>query len=209
AGSQDTGLLALVARAGSNICLEIVVLDRCATPLEACQRLARSWSLPIKTVRVDLMNLDMYEDFDLVLLHFTLHYIPTDRQLDVLGRLRRALRSTGRLLLLFNVGQAIAGELVSEHRDGYADWVLNELERLAVPLPESREAFHARLRSHAQKRERREGTFSDPKQVHELLASAGYTVWDSLETPVTVIEPLQRFLSKIHKRRFLVVAHPQ
>jgi SAM-dependent methyltransferase len=124
AGSQDTGLLGLVARAGSNAFPEIVVLDRCATPLEACQRLARSWSLPIKTVHADLMNLDMCEDFELVLLHFTLHYIPADRQVEVLGRLRHALRPTGRLLLLVNVGQAISGALVSEHRDGYADWVL-------------------------------------------------------------------------------------
>src|SRR5437588_1188807 len=46
AGSQDTGLLALVARTAGTNAIEITILDRCASPLESCRGLAKAWSLP-------------------------------------------------------------------------------------------------------------------------------------------------------------------
>ena len=39
AGAADTGLLALTARAGGTQRPDIAVLDRCATPIEACRRM--------------------------------------------------------------------------------------------------------------------------------------------------------------------------
>src|SRR6266853_5198646 len=57
AGAADTGLPALVARAGAGHDPDIVVLDRCRTPLELCGRLGRS--LRIATVHEDLRDLDM------------------------------------------------------------------------------------------------------------------------------------------------------
>ena len=43
AGSQDTGVLALVARAGAKHDANITVLDICETPLELCRRFAAQW----------------------------------------------------------------------------------------------------------------------------------------------------------------------
>ena len=93
AGSQDTGLLALIARACGASDPDIVILNRCPLPLESCRRLARSWSLPIGTMHEDLMNLDTCDRFDMILVHDTLQYIPIDRRVDVLARLRQALAS--------------------------------------------------------------------------------------------------------------------
>src|SRR5258706_2553995 len=59
AGSQDTGLLALVARAGADHEIDITVLDICETPLELCRAFARQWSLPITTIGQDLLDLDI------------------------------------------------------------------------------------------------------------------------------------------------------
>ena len=71
AGSQDAGLLALVARAKMRAGAEhpsgITVLDICETPLELCRRLAGRWSLPIETIREDLAELSRARRFDLVL----------------------------------------------------------------------------------------------------------------------------------------------
>src|SRR6476659_3989475 len=69
AGSADTGLLALVARAGADQGAEIVVLDICETPLEFCRRLASQWSMQIETRRQDLLELEDRREFDLVLIH--------------------------------------------------------------------------------------------------------------------------------------------
>src|SRR6185503_13048921 len=66
AGAQDTGLLTLVARAGGGHDLNIVVLDICETPLQLCRRLAAQWSLPVETIRQDLIGLDFEGRFDLV-----------------------------------------------------------------------------------------------------------------------------------------------
>jgi hypothetical protein len=206
AGSQDTGLLAFVARAAGTATIEITVVDRCASPLESCRGLAQAWSLPIETMHQDLMNLEVKNIFDLVLVHGTLHYIPPDRRIDVLIRLRQALRTAGVLVLLFNTGSRIVGEASSEGREYYATWVIEELQRVGVPLPEERETFAARLRVHAENRERREGTFGRPEEVHELLAKSGFDVRQCFEIGVKLANPVQGFVSKLSKRRFLTVA---
>src|SRR4051812_43068932 len=95
AGAQDTGLLALVARAGADLEPDIAVLDICETPLKLCERLAGTWTLPIEIIRQDLYGLDIERRFDLVLVHGTLNFIAADRQAEVLRRLQRAMRPGG------------------------------------------------------------------------------------------------------------------
>jgi hypothetical protein len=206
AGSADTGLMARVARAGGPIHLDITVLDRCPTPLESCRRLAATWSLPITTVHKDLTELDLQHRFDIVLVHETLPFISSDHLVDVLVRLRRALRSRGVLVLLVKTGRRIAGDLASDSRDGYAEWAIRELERLSVPLPEERDTFAARLRVHAQNRESREGAFSTIDEVNALLKAAGFVISQSLEISIKLADRMQQFVTKSTQRRFVVVA---
>jgi hypothetical protein len=78
AGTQDTGLLSLVARAASKRDANIIVLDRCETPLEMCRRLSTRWGLPITTIHQDLRDLNIRDRFDLVLLHHTLQFVSTE-----------------------------------------------------------------------------------------------------------------------------------
>jgi SAM-dependent methyltransferase len=205
AGAADTGLLALVARAGAGHPLDIVVLDRCDTPLELCRRLAQSWSLPITTWHEDLDGLDRPGMFDIVLVYGTLHFIAPDRRAEVLARMRRALRADGRLVLRVNASRRIEGDLTEEGRDGYADWVPEELSRIGVPLPEPLEAFRERLRLHAMSREHREGAFGNPEEIRALLAGAGLVASEWLELGVKLSTPVQEFVAKTGKRRFLAI----
>lgn len=181
AGAADTGLLALTARAGGTHCPDIAVLDRCATRLEACRLLAARWGLPIETMQADMTELDPPARFDVVLVHGTLHFIPTDRRADALARLRRAMRPDGRLVLRFNAGGARVRALAPADLDRYADRVLDALGRLAVPLPEEREALRARLRTYAQFREERDGTLGDPADIRAALTRSGFAVRDWCE----------------------------
>jgi SAM-dependent methyltransferase len=206
AGSQDTGLLALVARAAGTNAIEMTVLDRCASPLESCRGLAKAWSLPIETTQQDLMDLEVRNRFDLVLVHGTLHYIPPDQRVDVLVRLRRALSPAGVLVLLFNTGNRVQSALPTEGRSSYARWVIEELQRIGVPLPEEAEAFATRLCVHADNRERREGSFAQPEEVHDLLAAAGFFVRQFFAVGVKLANPVQDFVAKLSKRRFLTIA---
>ena len=118
------------------------------------------------------------------------------------------MRPTGRLVLLLNTSSRIIGGLADEARNGYADWVIEELERLDIPLPEEREAFAARLRVHAENRERRYGAFSRLEEAHSLLTTARFSVCQSIEIKFGVADRMQQFISKLSARRFVVVAEP-
>jgi SAM-dependent methyltransferase len=206
AGSCDTGVLALTARAGAGHDLAITVLDACATPLELCARFAAACSLPLATMQVDLQELDVAGGFDLVLVHGTLHFVPPSRQQDVVARLARALRPGGLLVLLYNTSQRLAGELSRESREGYSSMVMDELERLGVPLPESADAFRARLDAHARNREDREGAIADQNHMRGLLKSAGLSTANEVEMEPQLAQPYRQFISRMGKRRFLAVA---
>jgi SAM-dependent methyltransferase len=208
AGAADTGALATVARAGAGRALDIVVLDRCETPLELCRRQAQHWSLPIATLHEDLGRLDRPGRFDIVFAHGTLHFIELDRRTDVLARMRRTLRPGGRLVLRANAGGRIGGELAGEGRDGYPAWVAEELARIGVALPEPADAFRERLRMHAMSREAREGAFAAPEEIKAALTQAGFVIRDWLELGVKLSAPVEDFQSKAGKRRFLAVAEP-
>jgi SAM-dependent methyltransferase len=210
AGAADTGLLALLARAGADAgCdADIAVLDRCEAPLALCRRWAARASQRIVTLQQDLRDLDEAQRFDLVLVHGTLHFIAAAERADVLARLGRSLAYGGRLVLLFNTSAPVVGDLTRLGRDSYADWVLDELTRMTVALPEPRDAFRARLIDHAAERENREGAFGVPEDVNSLLSTAGFTLQERVEVGVQTAGAVQRFLAKIRKRRFLIIAAP-
>lgn len=205
-GARDSGILALVARAGADHGADIVVLDVCATPLELCRRYAQRWSLPIETLCCDLADLGREHDFDVVIIHGTLSYIPENKRARALRRVARSLRHDGRLVMLFNTSERIRRALSSQHNDGYPEWVIDELFRLGIPLPESAKTFAARLKADAQAREAREGAFTAPEQVDALLHSAGFAVETRRQIEVNLVGPMKHFVSRISKRRYLTVA---
>jgi len=206
AGAADTGILALVARAGAAHELDITVLDPCRTPLELNRRLAADWSLPLSTLHSPLQQLEAKREFDLVLVHGTLHFIPPEHQQEVLARLARALRPNGLLVLLYNTSPPLSSALSAENRSTYPATVIQELERLGIALPEARDAFVARLDAHARTREGREGKFAAPAQVHALLHQAGFALETELSIAPSLAAPYQQFIDKMAKRRFLAVA---
>ena len=208
AGSQDTGVLALVARAGADRNVSIVILDICETPLELCRRLASEWSLPIETIKQDLLDLDIDRRFDVILVHGTLQFISADRRADALARMQRAIRPGGRLVLLFNTSRPVAGELAQESRSDYANWVVDELKRLNVPLPDADAVFRARLSAHSKRRELREGAFAEPGELEALLRKAGFRIDDCFEIGVKLTGQVKNFISRIAKRRFVAIAEP-
>jgi len=204
AGTQDTGLFALVARATSSDA-EITILDRCDTPLEMCRRLSARWGHPIATLHQDLREFDVRDRFDLVLLHHTLQFVPPEDRIKVLLNLARALHATGCLVHSFNVGRALSGPLGAEHREAYPDWVLDELARIDVSLPETHGEFRDRLRAHASNRERHTGAFADAAEVDHLMQAAGFTVERSIVVEPDVIAPYRSLIAKLNMQRIVKI----
>jgi SAM-dependent methyltransferase len=209
AGSADTGLLALVARAGADRAGNIVVLDICETPLELCRRFAERWSLSIRTIRQDILDLDVERQFDVVLVHGTLQFISSDRRADAVARIKRAIRPGGRFVLLFNTSLPVAAENAEQIRTEYAKSVLEELKRIDVPLPDTETAMRERLYAHARRRESREGSFAEPDDVKHLLLDAGFNIDVCTEIDVSVASSGRALISKISKRRYIAIAEPK
>ena len=207
AGAADTGLLSLVLRAADDFDVDVTVLDVCASPLELCRRLAGQWSIPVRTVKQDLADLDERQEFDLVLVHGTLHFIAGEKRLNVLARIHRGLRPNGRLVVLFNTSRPSTIRKDDKLHVDYAESVVKELRRLAIPLPDSESEFIRRLSDHSRQRQEREGAFADPGDAEQLLEAVGFNIVDcrEVETPRSA----QIFTAHISKRRFMAIAEPK
>jgi 2-polyprenyl-3-methyl-5-hydroxy-6-metoxy-1,4-benzoquinol methylase len=206
AGSADTGLLALVARAGANHGAEIAVLDICKTPVELCRRLASQWSMQIETRQQDLLELEDRRKFDLVLVHGTLHFISADSRIDALTRIHRALRPEGRLVLMFNTSKPSTVDIDDKFHIAYAETVLGELKRLRVALPDNEATIRQRLAAHSRRRQLREGAFAEPRDAEALLKTAGYKPISCTQVGIMLARSAQNFVSHISKRRFMFIA---
>jgi Methyltransferase domain len=137
--------------------------------------LAGEWSLPIDTLKLDLRRLNVQQQFELVLIHGTLHFIAAADRHDVLNRIRRALCPEGSLVLLFNTSKpSSTAEIGDQFHLDYADSMVSELKRLHISLPDDEPSFCARLVAHSQQRQLREGAFTDPQDVKRLLGAAGF-----------------------------------
>ncbi len=208
AGAADSALLAHVARAGALHRIRITVLDICETPLELSRRFAKQWALPIETVKQDLFELDVTHRFDVVLMHGTLNFIAADRHAQVLRRIRRAVRPGGRFLLLFNTSRQPAAGRALETRAEYADFILGELKRLGIPLPDREPAMRERLVARAQQREGRDAQFSNPDEVASQVKAAGFNVLSCGATGTALAQPADALLAQFSKRRFTLIAEP-
>ncbi len=208
AGAADTGLLSVVAR-GVHVGTEIVVLDRCETPLELCRRFARRWSLPIETMRVDLMEFAVERRFDVVFAHSILQFIPADQRVDVLSRLQHSLRPDGRLMIVFRTSSRIDGALLPEYREAYPKQLIQSLEDASVALPERRDDFRRRVQNYAEERRAREGAHLSRADVEKIIEAAGFAIDEVASVEASLSAPFRQITDKIEKRRFLAIARPK
>jgi SAM-dependent methyltransferase len=176
AGAADTGLLALVAQAAVGHKSDIAVLDGCETPLELCRRFAARWSFPIEVLHVDLRDFSAQSSFDIVFAHMTLTFIPPDNRLDVVSRIRRSLQPNGRLILRFRTREHTDSGNLLQYRERVPRHLIERLEKMNIPLPESREAFRSRAEAYAQERHVREGTEGDYAETAQLVEAAGFAI---------------------------------
>lgn len=205
AGSADSGLLAVVARA-ANPQTDITVLDRCETPLVLSRRFSQRWSLPSTLLHLDLRELSIESHFDLVFVHMLLQFIPAGQHLDVMLRLKRSLRPDGRLLLVFRTSPRIDEKLATFYRRDYPLHLVAQLEAQGVILPETRETFLSRLAIYFEERRMREGTHASRQEVEALIAAAGFETEELTPILARMSTPFVEFGDKIGLHRFLAIA---
>jgi SAM-dependent methyltransferase len=205
AGCADSGLLAAVARA-AHADTEIIVSDRCPTPLELCRRFAVRWSLPTEIAQLDLTELMAQSRFDVVFVHNLLQFIPPTRHLDVLSRMRRSMRPGGRLVIVFRTSTRVDTNLATEYVDSHAARLIEHLESLRIPLPAPQDIFRRHAERFFEERRAREGAHVDCKGVEDLIATAGFEMEEVTPFEVERSESFRQLAAKVGKQRFLAVA---
>jgi hypothetical protein len=112
-------------------------------------------------------------------------------------------------VLMFNTSRAVTADSDHNAGAGYGGSVLAELARLQVPLPDTDAVLRERLDLHQRRRELREGAFAEPAEVEALLDAAGLDVIACSRIDVDIARPMDAFVAKIAKRRFMAVAEPK
>ena len=110
AGAADTGILSAVAEGlhaeGGFEALRrtsITVIDQCDTPLTLCREFAQRHGLDVTTSQSDLMALEPSNEFDLVVMHSVLAFLPETERAAMLARVAEWLSDDGVILLSANM----------------------------------------------------------------------------------------------------------
>ena len=101
-GSADTGLLAVVAQAirRAGQAAQIVIVDRCKTPLQQCRDYADMLGLPVEFHECDVRALEI-EPVDVVIAHSFLLFFPEPDRQQVIDSWARVTQQ-GATVLLFS-----------------------------------------------------------------------------------------------------------
>jgi len=102
AGSADSGVTAMVSRAArlAGVAPRFTVVDRCSTPLLACQQFATEHGIDLQVVQSDLLGGSITGSFDLIVAHSVLQFFTVDQRQEALSALRRLLSPKGQLLMV-------------------------------------------------------------------------------------------------------------
>ena len=100
-GCADTGLLAVVVQAmrRAGQLAQVVIVDRCKTPLEQCRVYAESLGLPVEFHECDVRDLEI-EPVDVVIAHSFLLFFPEPDRQHVIDSWARMTRP-GATVLMF------------------------------------------------------------------------------------------------------------
>lgn len=185
AGSADPGLLDLVARAAGQIPLTVSVADLCATPLAVIAQLRRQAAISVSTRRLDLADLEDVGQWDLIISHSMLPFVPPTQRLEILVRLRRALAPEGRLVLAARTSANLTATEAALHDQAWTARARKRIVDAGVPLPGRAEAFDADLATFAARRQGQLGGFETAEVIAGLLEQAGFEVLQSLKSQET------------------------
>lgn len=133
-GCADDGMLKMLADgvAGRVPPVAFTVIDRCATPLRLCARLAQRQRLDVVTLQRNILEAVAEDPFDAIVTHGFLGYFTTTEIPLLLRRWRSMLRPGGRVVMVQRIREGYA-----EPRVGFtpaeAAAFVDRVKRLSAP----------------------------------------------------------------------------
>lgn len=182
AGSADSGVMALVYRAllMYKHSARLTLIDRCATPLRACQEYAQSQGIELTTIQEDLAMMSLSECADLIIGHSVLPFIHEGERRNVLSRMAKALTPGGHLLLTVRIAPANLRKDVVQVRspEEMAAFVLHGLCERSIELPCTELKFTSMVRDFYLHRSYQVSLFRDSSILSNELKSIGLGLVD-------------------------------
>jgi len=155
-GAADGAMLAHVLRAyaAQAAMADVTALDACATPLVLGARAAQRWSVPLTTVRADVVGWAPPARFDVLCTHSFLAQFPPRERAAVFRTWSDVLRPGGKLVTTMRVDTApsagpvrAAAQSVRRFRDAVLDAAESWRERLGL----DRETLARRAEQYAER----------------------------------------------------------
>jgi hypothetical protein len=181
AGSADTGTLCAVGRASGEKQPAITIVDRCPAPLALIDAFAASRAIDTRTLCQNLLELDVEESFDIVLINYTLSYIPPSRRVDLFRRLADALVPGGALICATKLLSAIrpGGENMT---DDWAEHAFEKIRAAHTGSSVSDNELQALLQRGALARISRRSENLTLSELESYVTRAGLTPGEELKT---------------------------
>lgn len=183
AGSADSGVTAMVHRAMNPLShhVRLTVLDRCMTPLMACQSYALTHGLDLSIFQADLLNVELPSKYDLIVGHSVLPFIPTDDRRALLATLTNNLKPNGRVVLTVRISTEKSGGAEGvrsslHSADEMAEFVLNELKSQEMCLPDSHSKVYGMVHDYFRHRKLHICRFTSRETLIEDLNAVGLHV---------------------------------
>ncbi|PUE50673.1 hypothetical protein B9Z47_02685 [Limnohabitans sp. 2KL-1] len=182
AGSADSGVTALVHR----VCVKLkhparlTVLDRCMTPVMACQTYAQIHGLDLYGLHANLLSIDLSSKYDLIIGHSVLPFIPSDERRTLLAALAKKLNSNGRVLLTVRISSSQSNAINphSQQRGPHemASFVIDQLTSQSIHLPVSSASFHSLVHDYFQHRRHQVSQFTTQETLANDFDAVGLKV---------------------------------
>lgn len=170
-GAADAGLAAMVlgALAGQGLRADLVLAERCATPIAQNRQFMEQLGHPIELHHGDILTLDC-APVDAVIAHSFINFLPADLRPALVAHWARLLRPGGVVLLHQKLGgggsgDTLAGVAASRQRLEAAARARGVAPDLIAQIGQAGEAFWLQPRPAHR---------LEAEELHEMLAAAGF-----------------------------------
>jgi hypothetical protein len=198
-GSADPGILCAVGRIYAPRRPSLMVIDKCKAPLALIEEYAAEKRLACRTRQLDLLDLAGGEQWDQIVLHYTLDFVEPHGRARLLGNLAACLAPQGTLICTAMSGARSSHAQRLEMERAYFD-------HLSAALANSTSSAHARdpdfeqqLRAYAAARTKRRLNSPAMEEVYGYLKDAGLQIvsehrstrklagWSVADTRLTIV----------------------
>jgi hypothetical protein len=182
AGSADPGLLDLVCRSASARPIQVTVADLCPTPLRVIEALRPYPGVEVRTAQMDLTRMEDGPQWDLIVSHSMLPFVPEAARTAVVRGLKAALAPGGRLVVVARTSHAMAPGQVAAHDEAWLSRARQRIRDSGTPLPGPAQAFDAALAAFARLRRGQIWDLATPQAIAGLIADGGCEVFETLDS---------------------------